>query len=189
MLLLAAALFAMFYFFTVFVQSILHYSPLKTGFIYLPLSVAIVISAQICAKQLVKVGPKPFMVSGAVMTAGALYWLSLVNLHSTYVANLLGPLIIFGLGMGFLFVPLTMVAVSGVEPAESGFGVRSAERHAAGGRDVGLGDSHHGVCYRAAARRCAWCDRRREARARHLGRAAGVRGLRRRSNAREHLLD
>ena len=120
MLFLAGALFAMFFFLTVFVQRVLHYSPLKTGFIYLPLSVAIVISAQICAKQLIKVGPKPFMVAGAVMSAVALWWLSLVNVHSGYVANLLGPLIIFGLGMGFLFVPLTMIAVSGVEPEEAG---------------------------------------------------------------------
>jgi MFS family permease len=120
MLLLAGALFAMFFFLTVFVQSILHYSPLKTGFIYLPLSAAIVVSAQVCAKQLVKVGPKPFLVVGAVMVAVALWWLSLVNVHSTYAANLLGPLIIFGLGMGFMFVPLTMIAVSGVEPEEAG---------------------------------------------------------------------
>jgi EmrB/QacA subfamily drug resistance transporter len=120
MLLLAGALFAMFYFLTVFVQRILHYSPLKTGFIFLPVSAAIVISAQICAKQLVKVGPKPFMVLGAVMCASGLWWLSLVNVHSTYVANLLGPLVVFGLGMGFMFVPLTMIAVSGVEPHESG---------------------------------------------------------------------
>jgi predicted MFS family arabinose efflux permease len=120
MLFLAGALFAMFYFLTVFVQGILHYSPLKTGLMYLPLSVAIVISAQICAKQLVKVGPKPFMVAGAIMSAAALWWLSLINVHSTYTTNLLGPLIIFGLGMGFMFVPLTMIAVSGVEPAEAG---------------------------------------------------------------------
>ena len=120
MLFLAGALFAMFFFLTVFVQRILHYSPLKTGFIFLPVSAAIIVSAQVCAKQLVKVGPKPFMVVGAVMCAAGLWWLSLVNVHSTYVANLLGPLVVFGLGMGFLFVPLTMVAVSGVEPAESG---------------------------------------------------------------------
>ena len=101
-------------------QKILHYSPLKTGFIFLPVSAAIVVSAQICAKQLVKVGPKPFMVLGAIMCASGLWWLSLVNVHSTYVANLLGPLVIFGLGMGFMFVPLTMIAVSGVEPQESG---------------------------------------------------------------------
>jgi EmrB/QacA subfamily drug resistance transporter len=120
MLFLAGALFAMFFFLTVFVQRVLHYSPLKTGFIYLPLSAAIVVSAQICAKQLIKVGPKPFMVAGAIMCAVALWWLSLVNVHSGYVANLLGPLIIFGLGMGFMFVPLTMIAVSGVEPEEAG---------------------------------------------------------------------
>jgi len=120
MLLLAGALFAMFFFLTVFVQRILHYSPLKTGFIFLPVSAAIIVSAQICAKQLVKVGPKPFMVLGGVMCASGLWWLSLVNVHSTYLANLFGPLVVFGLGMGFLFVPLTMVAVAGVEPHESG---------------------------------------------------------------------
>jgi len=120
MLFLAGALFAMFFFLTVFVQRILHYSPLRTGFIFLPVSAAIIVSAQVCAKQLVKVGPKPFMVVGAVMCATGLWWLSLLNVHSSYVANLLGPLVIFGLGMGFLFVPLTMVAVAGVEPAESG---------------------------------------------------------------------
>jgi EmrB/QacA subfamily drug resistance transporter len=120
MLCLAAGLFAMFFFLTVFVQRILHYSPLKTGFIFLPVSAAIVVSAQICAKQLIKVGPKPFMVVGAVMAVIALWWLSLVTTHSGYVDSLLGPLVIFGLGMGFLFVPLTIVAVSGVEPHESG---------------------------------------------------------------------
>jgi EmrB/QacA subfamily drug resistance transporter len=120
MLFLAGALFAMFFFLTVFVQRVLLYSPLKTGFIFLPVSAAIVVSAQVCAKQLVKVGPKPFMVVGAIMSAAALWWLSLVNVHSTYVGSLLGPLVIFGLGMGFLFVPLTMVAVSGVDPQESG---------------------------------------------------------------------
>jgi EmrB/QacA subfamily drug resistance transporter len=120
MLCLAAGLFAMFFFLTVFVQRILHYSPLKTGFIFLPVSAAVIVSAQICAKQLIKVGPKPFMVVGAVMSVIALWWLSLVTTHSGYVDSLLGPLVIFGLGMGFLFVPLTIVAVSGVQPHESG---------------------------------------------------------------------
>jgi MFS family permease len=79
-----------------------------------------VVSAQLCAKQLVKVGPKPFMLVGGVMAAIGLWWLSLVGIHSTYLGSLLGPLCIFGLGMGFIFVPVTVVAVAGVEPAESG---------------------------------------------------------------------
>jgi EmrB/QacA subfamily drug resistance transporter len=120
MLCLAAALFAMFFFLTVFVQQILDYSPLKTGFIFLPVSGAVIVSAQVCAKQLLKVGPKPFMVAGAVMSVAALWWLSLVTVHSGYVDSLLGPLVIFGLGMGFLFVPLTIVAVSNIQAHESG---------------------------------------------------------------------
>ncbi|HWF41768.1 MAG TPA: MFS transporter [Acidothermaceae bacterium] len=120
MLCLAGALFAMFYFLTLFVQEILDYSPLRAGFAFLPVSVAIIVSAQITAKQLVKVGPKPFMILGGAMAVVALWWLSTISVHSTYLGTLVGPLTIFGLGMGFLFVPLTMVAVSGVEPQESG---------------------------------------------------------------------
>ncbi len=120
MLFLAGALFAMFFFLTVFVQRILHYSPLKTGFIYLPLSAAIIVSAQICAKQLVKVGPKPFMVVGGVcvrLPSGGCRWSTCTARTSPTCS---ARSIIFGLGMGFLFVPLTMVAVSGVEPEEAG---------------------------------------------------------------------
>jgi len=120
MLSLAAALFAMFFFLSLFVQSVLHYSALKAGLAFLPVSAAVVVSAQITSKQLIKIGPKPFMVLGAVMSAGALWWLSTIDSTSTYVGHLLGPLVIFGLGMGFLFVPLTVIAVSGVEPHEAG---------------------------------------------------------------------
>jgi EmrB/QacA subfamily drug resistance transporter len=120
MLALAGALFSMFFFLTLFVQKILGYSALVAGFAFLPVSAAVVVSAQIASKQLLKVGPKPFMVLGGVMCVGGLYWLSLIKASSGYVDGLLGPMVIFGLGMGFLFVPLTVVAVAGVAPHESG---------------------------------------------------------------------
>ncbi|MDQ1487252.1 MAG: hypothetical protein QOJ62_2945 [Actinomycetota bacterium] len=120
MLALAGALFSMFFFLTLFVQYVLKYSPLKAGFAFLPVAASVIVSAQICAKQLLKVGPKPFMVFGAVLDAIGLFWLSQVGVHSSYVGGLLGPMVVFGLGMGFLFVPLTVVAVAGVAPHESG---------------------------------------------------------------------
>jgi EmrB/QacA subfamily drug resistance transporter len=120
MLCLAGALFSMFFFLTLFVQDILGYSPLRAGFAFLPVSAGVIVSAQIASKQLIKVGPKPFMVAGAVLAAGGLYWLSQIKASSGYIDGLLGPMIVFALGMGFLFVPLTIVAVSGVEPQESG---------------------------------------------------------------------
>jgi len=120
MLSLAGALFSMFFFLTLFVQGVLHYSPLRAGFAFLPISAGIIVSAGIASKQLMKVGPKPFMVAGAALSVAGLFWLSLIKANSGYVDGLLGPMVVFAIGMGFLFVPITVVAVAGVEPRESG---------------------------------------------------------------------
>ncbi|HEX7105517.1 MAG TPA: MFS transporter [Acidothermaceae bacterium] len=120
MLALAGALFSMFFFLTLFVQNILGYSPLKAGFAFLPVSAGVIVSAQIASKQLLRVGPKPFMVVGALLSVGGLFWLSQIKVSSGYIDGLLGPMVIFAFGMGFLFVPLTVLAVSGVQAFESG---------------------------------------------------------------------
>jgi len=120
MLSLAAALFSMFFFLTLFVQNILDYSPLKAGFAFLPVSAAIVVTAQIASRQLLTRGPKFFMVLGAVLATAGLGWLSQISTTSSYVSGILGPMLLFAAGMGFLFVPLTVVAVSGVRQQDSG---------------------------------------------------------------------
>jgi EmrB/QacA subfamily drug resistance transporter len=120
MLFLAAALFSMFFFLTQFVQEVLGYSPIKAGVAFLPVSVAIVISAQICSRFLVQTGPKPFLMVGSIFATGGLAWLSQISANSSYIGGIFGPMVIFALGMGFLFVPLTMLAVSKVSNEDSG---------------------------------------------------------------------
>jgi len=120
MLALAAALFGMFFFLTLFVQGVLGYSPLKAGFAFLPITAAIIVTSQVAARSLPRLGPKPLMVAGAVLAVAGLAWQSQVSVSSGYLDGILGPMLLFGLGMGLLFVPLTIVAVSGVEPHESG---------------------------------------------------------------------
>ena len=120
MLFLAAALFSMFFFLTQFVQEVLGYSPIKAGVAFLPVSAGIIVSATLCSQFLAKVGPKPFLMVGSIMATGGLAWLSQIDVHSTYVSGILGPMVIFALGMGFLFVPLTMLAVSKVTNEDSG---------------------------------------------------------------------
>ncbi|MDX6255398.1 MAG: hypothetical protein QOJ11_1732 [Frankiales bacterium] len=120
MLFLAAALFSMFFFLTQFVQEVLNYSPIKAGVAFLPVSVAIIISAQICSRYLARVGPKPFLMVGSIMCTGGLAWLSRISVHSNYLGGIFGPMVVFALGMGFLFVPLTMLAVSKVSNEDSG---------------------------------------------------------------------
>ncbi|MFH8572669.1 MFS transporter [Streptomyces sp. NPDC017993] len=120
MLSLAAALFGMFFFLTLFVQNVLRFSPLQAGLAFIPVSAVIAVGAGIASQLLPKYGPKPFMVAGALLAAGGLSWLTQTDVHSTYLGSLIGPMLVFGFGMGFQFVSLTLMAVSGVAAHESG---------------------------------------------------------------------
>ena len=74
------------------------------------------------------------MVAGALLAAAGLAWLTLIDTDSTYLGGVLGPMLLFGFGMGLNFVTLTLRRVSGVAAAGVGRGVRPAQRHPAGGR-------------------------------------------------------
>ncbi len=120
MLCLAAALFSMFFFLTLFVQDVLGYGPLRAGLAFLPVSLTIIVCATFSSRNLGRFGPRPFMIVGTVLNAAGLAWLSQIDAQSTYVTGILLPIILFSAGMGNLFVPLTVTAVSNVSDAESG---------------------------------------------------------------------
>lgn len=120
MLCLAAAIFGMFFFLTLFVQNVLDYSPIQAGLAFLPVSAVIVVGAALASQLLPRFGPKPFMVVGSVCSAAGLAWLILIDAHSTYAGSILGPMLLFAMGMGLQFVSLTLMAVSGVAPREAG---------------------------------------------------------------------
>ena len=120
MLSLAAAMFGMFFFLTLFVQDVLGYSPLRAGLSFLPVTAGIILSSQFAARSLPRLGPRRLMTTGALLAVAGLAWLTQVSVTSGYVDGLLAPMLIFAIGMGLLFVPLTVVAVSGVPPHEAG---------------------------------------------------------------------
>ncbi|MEK9522050.1 MFS transporter [Streptomyces sp. NPDC087908] len=120
MLCLAAAIFGMFFFLTLFVQQVLGFSPLATGMAFLPVSAIIGVGAGLTSNLLPRYGPKPFMVTGSVLAAAGLAWLTLTDVHSSYLGSVLGPILVFGLGMGFMFVSLTIMALSNVEQRDTG---------------------------------------------------------------------
>jgi EmrB/QacA subfamily drug resistance transporter len=117
---LAAAMFGMFFFLTLFVQDVLGFSPLRAGVAFLPVTAALIVTSQIASLSLPRLGPKRLMATGSVLAAVGLAWIAQVSVTSSYLSAILGPMLVFGLGMGLLFVPLTIVAVSGVERRESG---------------------------------------------------------------------
>ncbi|WP_432063826.1 MFS transporter [Streptomyces sp. C10-9-1] len=120
MLCLAAAMFGMFFFLTLFVQNVLDFSPLRAGLAFLPVSAVIAVGAGTASQLLPRFGPKPFMVTGALLSAAGLGWLTLTDVHSTYAGSILGPMLVFSLGMGMQFVSLTLMALSRVPHHESG---------------------------------------------------------------------
>jgi EmrB/QacA subfamily drug resistance transporter len=119
-LLVGAALFSMFYFISLYMQQVLGYSAIKAGLSYLPLAIFIIVSAGVASQLVTKVGFKPILVMGMVLIAVALVWFAQVPVDGDYVKNLLGPMIISAIGLGFAFVPVTIGAVSGVSQHDSG---------------------------------------------------------------------
>ena len=117
---MGAALFSMFFYLTQFVQEILGYSALKAGFAFVPVSIAIVISAQIASRVIGRVGPRPLVILGCVVAGLGLLWLSTITANSGYITLLLPTMIIIAIGLGLVFVPITLTAVAGVASADAG---------------------------------------------------------------------
>ncbi|WP_030202408.1 MFS transporter [Streptomyces sp. NRRL S-87] len=120
MLMLACAIFGMFFFLTLFVQNVLGFSPLEAGLAFLPVSAVIAVAAGFTSQMLPRFGPKPFMVVGALLAAAGLTWLTQCDIDSTYLGSILGPILVFAAGMGLQFVSLTLMALSRVPDQESG---------------------------------------------------------------------
>ena len=119
-LIIGVAVFGVFFFLTQFVQNILGFSPLVAGIAFLPMTAGIIVTAQIVARLIGRIGPRLFITIGPLLVAGGLFWLSQINEQTTYVGGLLGPMLLIAVGMGNIFVPLTLMAVAGARPEESG---------------------------------------------------------------------
>jgi predicted MFS family arabinose efflux permease len=120
LLFLAAAFFGMFFFVTLFLQTVWGYSAIRAGSAYLPFIGTFIIVSGICSQIVPRVGVRIPMTIGASTAAGALFWLSQVGVHSHYVNGVMLPLIVFALAPGLIFVPLTMTLVAGISDEDSG---------------------------------------------------------------------
>jgi EmrB/QacA subfamily drug resistance transporter len=120
-LLIGMSLFSMFFFVSLYLQDVLHYSPIRAGVSYLPLAVGIIISAGAASQLVTKVGFKPTLIAGLLLIAGGLLWFSRVPAPGgSFSADVLGPSLLAAFGLGFSFVPVTIAAVTGTKPHEAG---------------------------------------------------------------------
>ena len=119
-LLLVAGMFGMFFFLTQFLQDVLGFSPLKAGFAFLPMTLALFAVSRTAPKLIPRFGPKPLMIAGMLPVIAGMTWLSQVSASTSYWTGVFPPMLLIGLGMGTVFVPLTTVSLAGVRPEESG---------------------------------------------------------------------
>jgi EmrB/QacA subfamily drug resistance transporter len=110
----------MFFFLTLYMQTVLHFSPIQTGVAYLPLTGGFIISSGIASQLFSRVGTKPVIVAGAVIVAGGLYWLSRIPVDGSYVTDILPGLLVVSLGGGGVFVGVTTAANAGVGEERAG---------------------------------------------------------------------
>jgi EmrB/QacA subfamily drug resistance transporter len=120
MLGVGTALFGVFFFLTLFVQDVWHYTPLRAGMAFLPLTAAVLAATAASARLVARIGARPLLVTGPVIVAGGLYWLSRMSEHGSYAGGLLGPLLVTGAGLGLMFVPVSLVALARVADGDSG---------------------------------------------------------------------
>ena len=118
--LVAASLFSMFFFISLYMQNVLGFSALKAGLAYLPLAVGLIVTAGASAGLVTRFGFKPVLVAGLIITAGGLVWFGQVDPNGSYVGDVLFPSLLAAVGLGLAFVSMTVAAVSGVEPHEAG---------------------------------------------------------------------
>jgi len=119
-LLIGMSLFSMFFFISLYMQQVLHFSALDAGLSYLPLAVGIILSAGLASVGVTRFGFKPVLFTGLMFIAAGLFWFSQVSTDGSFAGDVLGPSILAAIGLGLSFVPVTIAAVTGIQPREAG---------------------------------------------------------------------
>lgn len=120
MTLVIGAQFSLFFLLVQFMQRTLGFGAFESGVAFLPLSLAIFAISRVTPRLVARFGTWPLITTGAGLALVSLVWLRELTEASTYWADLAGPLVINGVGVGLLFMPLTVVVLSGVEPRHAG---------------------------------------------------------------------
>jgi EmrB/QacA subfamily drug resistance transporter len=119
-LLTGAALFSMFFFISLYMQQILGFDALEAGLAYLPLAVSIIVAAGVASQLVTRLGARPVLVGGLTLVAAALLWFTQVSVGGSYLADVLGPSLLAGWGLGLAFVPVTIASQAGIGESDAG---------------------------------------------------------------------
>ena len=112
--------FSMFFYATLYMQEILHYSPLKAGAAYLPITGGFAVAGGMASQLVTRIGTRPVVVAGCLIAGAGIYYVSRVPLHGSYLTDLLPGFVVMSLGAGAVFVAVTAAANAGVPADKAG---------------------------------------------------------------------
>ena len=118
--LLGAVIFSNFFLLTLYVQDVLGFSALKTGFTFVATAGTAVISAGVAQALTTRFGAKPIMTIGLILLTAGMVWYSQIPVDGSYVSDLLPGYLMVGVGIAFAFVPVTIAALAGIAEREAG---------------------------------------------------------------------
>jgi EmrB/QacA subfamily drug resistance transporter len=113
------AMLAMFFFLALYMQNIKGYSPLQAGVRFLPSTLVIIVIGPIAGRLSDRIGPRPLMVAGLLLTAGSLFWQGHLEVDTSY-GFLVGAFVLMGLGMGLVMSPMSTAAMNAVDRTKAG---------------------------------------------------------------------
>ena len=120
MFLVASGMFAMFFFITLYLQRVLLYHPLKAGLSVLPFTAGIMVSAGFASSLAPRIGVRPVAAVGMVLTVLGMLLFARMPVGGSYAIDVLPAMIVAALGMGAVFMPLTLVATTGLKDEDQG---------------------------------------------------------------------
>jgi MFS family permease len=117
----AAAMFAWFFLSALYLQLVLHYSPLQVGLAFLPANLIMgALSLGLSAKLVMRFGIRPPLATGLLLAGAGLALFARAPVDGNFVADVLPSMILLGLGAGMALNPVLLAAMSDVEPSEAG---------------------------------------------------------------------
>ena len=119
-LLLGAAIFSMFFFLSLYMQQVLGYSALRSGFAYLLVAIVIVLAAGASQALVTRLGVRTVLATGMVLLTLGLLWFTQIDVSGSYAVDLVPGFLLTGVGLGFSFVPVSIAALQGVQAHEAG---------------------------------------------------------------------
>ena len=117
---MGTATFSLFLMLTLYMQQVLGYSPMKTGVGYLAVAGTAIFTSAIAAQLVTRIGVKPVLAIGMTSLTGGLVYFTQVSVGGSYLADLLPGFLLIAVGLGFSFVPISIAALAGIQPAEAG---------------------------------------------------------------------